>query len=230
MLGAQSARSSASWWRRCGGASAGATRRCRRRGGRGNTTRAIQPGSQRKLHCRRPRDGGPEQVLLDENALARGRRAFSVAEIAVSPDHKLLAYSVDEDGSERNTLKVRDLATGRDLADTIAEVRGGAVWSTRQPMAVLCGARPGKWGQKVFRHRLGTPTAEDQLVYEEKEEGFSVSLRVTLSDRFLVIEAATSRPRDVQVARSRPSDRAAAGRRRAQARDTSMWSPTSAIA
>jgi oligopeptidase B len=60
----------------------------------------YQVGSQRKLHCRRPREGGPEQVLLDENALARGRRAFSVAETAVSPDHKLLAYSVEADGAE----------------------------------------------------------------------------------------------------------------------------------
>src|SRR5262249_34206915 len=63
-------------------------------------------GQQRKLHCRRPRGGGREQILLDENALARGRRSFSLAEIAVSPNHRLFAYAVDEDGSERNTLKV----------------------------------------------------------------------------------------------------------------------------
>ncbi len=83
-------------------------------------------GSQRRLHCRQPRGGGPEQILLDENALAKDRRAFSLSEVAVSPDHKLLAYSVDDDGSERDMLKVRDLATGRDLADTIAETGGSA--------------------------------------------------------------------------------------------------------
>ena len=121
-------------------------------------------GSQRKLHCRRPRDGGPEQVLLDENALARGRRAFSVAEIAVSPDHKLLAYSVDEDGAERNTLKVRDLTTGR---TSPIHPRGARrrVWSKDSQWLFYVGRDPGKWGQKVFRHRLGTPTTEDQLVY-----------------------------------------------------------------
>ena len=116
-------------------------------------------GSQRKLHYRRPRDGGLEQVLLDEN---------------------VLAYSVDEDGSERNRLKVRDLATGRDLPDSIAEVRGTAVWSRDSQWLFYVGRDPVKWGQKVFRHRLGTPVSEDQLVYEESEEGFSVSLRVTL--------------------------------------------------
>ena len=95
----------------------------------------------------------------------------------MSPDHKLLAYSVDEDGSERNTLKVRDLATGRDLPDTIPEVRGGAVWSADGQWLFYVGRDPAKWGQKVFRHRLGTPVAEDQLVHEEMEEGFAVSLR-----------------------------------------------------
>jgi oligopeptidase B len=146
-------------------------------------------GSQRRLHCRRLRAGGPEQVMLDENALAKGRRGFSVTDAAVSFDHKLLAYAVDGDGSERNTLKVRDLATGRDLPDTIPDVRGGAVWSTDSQWLFYVGRDPAKWGQKVFRHRLGTPVSEDELVYEEAAEGFAVSLRPSLSDRFLVIEA-----------------------------------------
>jgi oligopeptidase B len=156
-------------------------------------------GSQRKLHCRRPREGGPEQVLLDENALARGRRAFSVADTAISPDHKLLAYSVDEDGAERNTLKIRDISTGQDLADTIPEVRGGAVWSKDVQWIFYVGRDPTKWGQKVFRHRLGTPIGEDELVHEEMAEGFSVSLRLTLSDRFLVIEAGDFSTADVKL-------------------------------
>ena len=96
-------------------------------------------------------------------------------------------------------LKVRDLATGRDLADSIAEVRGAAVWSRDSQWLFYVGRDPVKWGQKVFRHRLGTPVTEDQLVYEESEEGFSVSLRVTLSDRFLVIETADFSTTDLRV-------------------------------
>jgi oligopeptidase B len=159
----------------------------------------YEGGRQRRMHCRRPRGGGPEQVLLDENVLARGRPAYSVSEFAVSHDHKLLAYSVDEDGSERNTLRIRDLATGRDLPDAIAEVRGGAVWSLDSRWLFYVGRDPTKWGRKVFRHRLGTAAAEDQLVYEETEEGFAVSLRSTLSDRFLVIEAADFTTSDVRL-------------------------------
>ena len=126
--------------------------------------------------------------MLDENVLAKGRRGFSVSEAAVSLDHKLLAYAVDGDGSERNMLKVRDLATGRDLADTIPEVRGGAVWSADWQWLFYVGRDPAKWGQKVFRHRLGTPVAEDELVYEEIGGGLcrvaaAVALRSLPGDR-----------------------------------------------
>ena len=159
------------------------------------------PGAQRKLHCRRPRGGGEEQILLDENALARGRTAYSVQVVAVSPDQKLLAYTVDVDGSERHVLYVRDLATGRDLPDKVAEVRGSVVWSQDSQWLFYVGRDPVKWGQKVFRHRLGTPVEEDALVFEEQEEGFGVSLRVTLSDQFLVIEAGDFSTADIRLVR-----------------------------
>jgi oligopeptidase B len=146
-------------------------------------------GSQRRVHYRQPRDGEGEQVILDENELAKGRPAFSVSDVAVSPSHGLLAYSVDEDGSEHNTLRIRDLETGLDLADKIEEVRGAPVWSRDSRWMFYIGRDPVKWGQRVYRHRLGTPTKEDQLVFEENEQGFSVSLRLTLSDRYLVIES-----------------------------------------
>jgi oligopeptidase B len=156
-------------------------------------------GEQRNVHCRRPRGGGPEQVLLDENVLARGRAAFSVSGVFVSPDHNLLAYSVDEDGSERDVVKVRDLATGRDLADTIADVSGDVVWSRDSQWVFYVGRDPVKLGQKVYRHKLGTPSEEDKLVYEENAVGFSVSIGMTLSDRFLLIEAADFKTSDIRL-------------------------------
>jgi oligopeptidase B len=156
-------------------------------------------GAQRRLHCRRPRGGGPEQVLLDENALARGRRAFSLNAAAVSPDHALLAYALDDDGSERNTLKVRDLGTGRDLQDTIVDVRGGSVWSLDGRHLFYVRRDPVQWGRAVYRHALGTAVAADQLVYEEVEEGFAIEVRKTLSDRFMVVEAGDFSTTDVRL-------------------------------
>ena len=74
MLAPQSQRSSDSWWRDEGARQSARRDGAARRGGRGSTTCATRTGSQRKLHCRRPRGGGREQIMLDENVLAKGRR------------------------------------------------------------------------------------------------------------------------------------------------------------
>jgi oligopeptidase B len=156
-------------------------------------------GAQRRLHCRRPRGGGPEHVLINENTLARGRRAFSLTAAAVSPDHALFAYTLDADGSERSTLKVRDLDTDRDLPDTIVDVRGGPVWSLDGRHLFYVRRDPVQWGRAVYRHALGTTSAADQLVYEELEEGFAIEVRKTLSERFMVVEAGDFSTTDVRL-------------------------------
>src|SRR5262245_9835477 len=135
-----------------------------------------------------------------ERAGARPHRLLGAGGCRQS-DQKLLAYTVDADGSERHVLHVRDLATGRDLPDKVAEVRGSVVWSQDGKWLFYVGRDPVKWGQKVFRHRLGTPVDEDALVFEEQEEGFGVSLRVTLSDQFLVIEAGDFSTADIRLVR-----------------------------
>jgi oligopeptidase B len=156
-------------------------------------------GAQRRLHCRRPRGGGAEAVLLDENALAQGRPAFSVGATALSPDHALLAYAFDEDGAERSTLKVRDLGAGRDLPDTIAEVRGAPVWSLDGRHLFYVRRDPVKWGRAVYRHALGSAVAADLLVFAETEEGFALEIRQSLSERFLLIEAGDFSTTDVRL-------------------------------
>src|SRR5262249_11100937 len=143
-------------------------------------------GAQRIVHCRQPSAGGPGHVLLDENVLARGRPASTVSGVFVSPDHNLLAYSVDEDGSERDFVKVRDLATARDLTDTIAGIGGDVVWSLDSHWLFYVGRDPMKWGQKGYRHKLGTPTGGDPAVHQGNEEGFAVSPQESRSAPFPV--------------------------------------------
>src|SRR5262249_39069506 len=77
------------------------------------------------IHCRRPRAGGAEQILLDENVLAAGHDYFSLGGFEVSPDQRLLAYSTDVTGGERYTLHFRDLDTGSDLPDSVENVTYG---------------------------------------------------------------------------------------------------------
>ena len=144
-------------------------------------------GGQHPLHVRTPRDGGPEEVLLDGDARAAGKAYFRLSGVAHAPDHGKIAWGADENGSEYFTLRVRDLTTGVDLDDVVEATGGEAVWTAASDGFFYVRLDDNHRPSKVFLHRLGTPAADDLLVYEEADPGFFVGLGKTLSGRFVVI-------------------------------------------
>src|SRR5690348_2804625 len=118
-------------------------------------SRTIE-GLQYPIHGRRPagaRTGEDETVLLDENVLAEGHGFFSLGGFAVSPNQKLLAYSVDFDGSERHELRFRDLARGADLPDIVPDTYYGLGWAAGGRTVVY--TRGGGVGRGVAVWRSG---------------------------------------------------------------------------
>ena len=146
-------------------------------------------GGQYPLLARRPRDGGAETVLLDGNAEAKGKRYWDLGISHHSPDHTLLAYSSDDRGSELYTVRIRDLRTGRDLADEIPDTRGGLVWANDSRTLFYVRLDEHHRPLQVYRHVVGTPVTDDVLVYEEKDIGFYVGVGPTQSGKFVLIEA-----------------------------------------
>ncbi len=146
-------------------------------------------GKQYPLIVRTPREGGEETILIDCNAEAEGTEYFGFGGGAHSPDHRLMAWSVDRNGSEYYTLVVRDLQTGKELADRIERTAGGGVWAPDSKTIYYTELDDMHRPYRVLRHRLGTPQSEDEIVYEEKDAGFFVGVGNTLSRRFIVISA-----------------------------------------
>jgi oligopeptidase B len=147
----------------------------------------YREGGQHPILCRQSRDGGAETVLLDGDAHAAGKAFFQLGARAHSPDHRLLAWSADEKGSEYDTLRLRDLATGRDLADEIPDVEGSVVWSADSTAFYYVRLDANHRPSRVYRHRLGTPAADDALVYEEADSRYFVSLGKLQSGRYAAI-------------------------------------------
>ncbi len=168
--------------------------------------------------------GGGEEIMLDGNALAEGRAYFRIGGASHSPDHRLLAWSHDDAGSEFFMLSVRDLEDGSELADVITDTSGGAVWSADGRFLFYVRLDANHRPSRVFRHKLGTSPEADVLVYEEADPGFFVSVGKTKSRRFVLIHAhdhQTSEVRDDPRRRpggSAAPDRAARGRGRIQCR------------
>ena len=153
-------------------------------------TRTVE-GEQYVIHCRRPRAGGAEQVLLDENALAAGHDYFSLGGFEVSPDHRILAYSTDVNGGERYTLHFRNLDTGEDLPDRVDNVTYGLAWADDLRTCFYVRPDAAMRPDEVWRHRLGTAADEDVLVFREDDERFFLEIGRTRSGAHVLIESSS---------------------------------------
>jgi oligopeptidase B len=156
------------------------------------TSRTIE-GSQYAVHCRRPRgaDSDEARVVLDENVLAQGHDYFALGGFEVTPDHSVLAYSVDVTGGERYTLRFRDLTTGADLADTVENVTYGLAWADDARHCFYVRPDDAMRPHEIWRHRLGTPATADELVHHEDDERFYLGVERTRSGRFILIDASS---------------------------------------
>ncbi|KQU94130.1 S9 family peptidase [Devosia sp. Root105] len=148
----------------------------------------MEEGKQYPILVRTPRDGGDEEVLLDCNVEA-GEEYFGFGGGDHDPSHRLLAWSADRQGSEFYTLHIRDLATGKDTGEVIEDVAGGGVWSADSSAIYYSEYDDNHRPFRVRRHVLGTPQADDEIVYEEKDPGFFVGVDETLSRNYIVIDA-----------------------------------------
>ena len=127
------------------------------------------------------------QLLLDHNALAAGSEYFKLAAWDPSPDHKLLAYVTDTSGDEKHDLQVLDIASGSLLPDRVEGIAAAVEWSADGQWLFYVTLDETQRPFRVMRHRLGTPQDADQLVFEEPDGLYFLSLFKTRSERYLVI-------------------------------------------
>jgi oligopeptidase B len=148
---------------------------------------AFKPGAQYRSWYRKPVSGGEDELIFDEPAEAHGGHYFRLGALEVSPDGKLLATLADYDGSERFQLRIRDLATGKDVETVTTVGIGQPVWSSDSAGIVFTEVNEHWRSYRARYHRLGRPAEEDITLYEETEElGFTVGIGRS-HDRSLVI-------------------------------------------
>jgi oligopeptidase B len=145
-------------------------------------------GKQYPQIVRTPRDGGTEEILLDCNVEA-GDGYFGFAGASHDPSHQTLAWAADRAGSEYYDIVLRDLATGTDSDEVIAETAGSYVWSNDSRAIYYTEYDDNHRPYRVRRHDLGTSQDADPIIYEENDPGFFVGVGKTLSDKFIIIDA-----------------------------------------
>ena len=132
----------------------------------------------------------PEEILLDVNKLAAGKNYCSVTGLSVNRDNKILAYGVDYLSRRRYTLNFIDIRTGSLISDKIENTTGQSVWAAdNKTIFYVTKDNETLRSSKIFRHRLGTDAGKDDLVYDEKDETYSVSLSETKSRKYILINS-----------------------------------------
>lgn len=162
----------------------------------------FEEGAEYKKWWRKPVSGGPDELILDEVALAEGKEYFRLGAISTSNNGRLLAYSVDDNGSERFTARIKNLETGELLADEIPGTLSGLVWVANDTGIVYSLANE-QWRTDNARlHWLGQPVESDVELYHEDDEGFRVGSSLSANEKWLIIGSSdheTSEARFVPV-------------------------------
>ncbi len=159
----------------------------------------FEEGAEYKKWWRRPVIGGPDELILDEVALARGKEYFRLGALSVSANGKLLAYAIDDNGSERFTARIKDLATGELLADEIPGTLSSLVWVAGDKGLVYSLAND-QWRTDNARlHWLGQPLASDIELYHEDDEGFRVGSTLSANEQWLIIGSSDHETSEVRI-------------------------------
>ncbi len=151
----------------------------------------VEAGKQYPIFARKKASlDAAEQITLDVNALAQGEKFMALGAYDVSEDGNLLAYSTDNTGFRQYRLHVRDLRSGKDLPDT-AEKTGSIVWASDNQTIFYTVEDPAKRHYRLYRHKLGTDSKNDDLVYEEKDERFNIGAEKSRSRKYILLASAS---------------------------------------
>ncbi len=160
---------------------------------------AFETGGQYRLWWRKPVAGGEDQLILDEPKLAEGKEYFRVGAIAISEDARVMAYSTDDDGGERYTIRFKSLDGSADLSEVIPGASGkwgdtsiegtiGNIVFTSDGRHILYGLTDEHWRTRTIKvHRLGSDPAEDVTLYYEEDPVFSVGVSETSDRRWIAL-------------------------------------------
>jgi oligopeptidase B len=159
----------------------------------------TQEGKQYPIFCRKPGSlDGAEEILLDVNKLAEGKKFLSVRPIGPSDDGKLYAYLTDVTGFREYYLSVKDLKTGKLLEDKFVKV-SDVEWAGDNQTLFYVTEDAAKRPHQLFHHTVGEPKEKDKLVYDEKDELYRLSVSRTHDKKYLVHTSVSSTTTEQRV-------------------------------
>ncbi len=158
----------------------------------------TEKGKQYPIHCRKKANlDAPEEIFLDQNELAKGEKFFAVGDLEISDDGNLLAYTTDVTGFREYTLFVKDLRTGAVGPEKVAKVSSIA-WAADDRTLFYVTDDAAKRPYRLYRHVVGTDPSGDPLLYEEKDEKFTLAISRSRSRAYLFADSGSHTANEIR--------------------------------
>ena len=161
----------------------------------------YESGKEYAIHCRKKDSlSGPEEIILDENILADGFDYFAVGGRRVSPDNKWLAYGVDTLSRRLYEIHFKNLETGEVLKTTIPNSSGSVAWANDNKTVFYTSKNEiTLLGEKIWRHKMGSDSSNDELIYFEEDDTFYTGVYRSKSGKFIIIYHQSTLVSDYQI-------------------------------
>ena len=141
------------------------------------------------IYCRKHKSlNNDEEIILDVNILAEGYEYFAIGGMSVSPNNKWISYGVDTLSRRFYNIYFKNLVTGEVIEKTIPNTTGGVAWANDNKTVFYTSKNKiTLLGEKIYRHKMGTDSKKDELIYEEKDETFYNGVYRSKSGKYIII-------------------------------------------
>lgn len=153
----------------------------------------TEEGKPYPIYCRKayPDVKSKEQIIFDANEAAEGSESFRVRTIEISPNGQIAAIATDRNGEEKYTVTFRDLRGDSDLPEKLEGVSGDVAWAADDRTIFYTTLDEAHRPYKLYRHAVMTDPAGDALVYHEKDEAFNLGVKLSRSQKFILIDSSS---------------------------------------
>ena len=161
----------------------------------------YEKGKEYAIHCRKKGSlDSVEEILLDENVLSKGHDYFAVGGMDISPDNQWMSYGVDLVSRRIYTIYFKNLRTGDIIEQTIPNATGNVAWANDNKTVFYTSKNEVTLlSEKIWRHKVGTESAKDDLVYEEKDDSFYNGVYRSKSGEFIIIYNSSTLVNDYHI-------------------------------
>jgi oligopeptidase B len=146
----------------------------------------TEEGLQYPIHIRKRQGSDREEILLDENMEAQNNQFFALGGLYVSPDEELVAYLIDNNGSELYSLTVRSIAKPEIVVATLDDCYYGLAWSLDSKSIYYTKTDDQMRPYQIWK--LNLETCASEVIFQEDDEGFYIGIGTTKDEKFIVIE------------------------------------------